>query len=408
MKINKYFPFAFIYFFINSVGLPLGLTYSALLAPFFYGWILLTRKKELLLPFIAILLPFVLIHLFAVGVELKSYSLSFLNLVLLYVFGQAFYTFLKVCPDPEKIFRKLLIINFILCLVAMAIYFTPYYNLLWIEQRITEGVNSFRRLRLFTYEASYYATLFVPLFLFYLLQYFFVQNKIKSSWLLIMVFLPLALSFSIGVIAALLLAGLLTFIFYFRRLAPKRRILNAIVSVGAFLGVGLAIVALFFRDNPVFLRIGNIFSGVDTSGSGRTSDAFILAGKLLQEKSEYWGIGPGQIKILGGDIIRSYYLYSPGYPVAIPNAAAETLATFGWIGLVLRIFIELFLFFYTKVWINYFRLLLFLFIFFYQFTGSYITSPAEYVIWILAFTNVFRQFDVKHSHIQDIQKIREM
>lgn len=399
MKLNKYFPFAFIYFFINSVGLPLGLTYTALLAPLFYGWILLTRKKELLLPFISILLPFILIHLFSVGVELKSYSLSFLNLVMLYIFCQAFYTFLKVCPDPEKIFRKLLIINFILCLVAVVIYFTPYYNLLWIEQRLTRGISNFRRLRLFTYEASYYATLFVPLFLFYLLQYFLMQNKLKSSWLLIMTLLPLALSFSIGVIAALLLAGLLTFIFYFRRLAPKRRILNAIVSVGAFFAVGLTIVVLFFRNNPVFLRLGNIFSGDDTSGSGRTSDAFMLAGKLLHEKSEYWGIGLGQIKIMGGDIIRSYYLYSPGYPVAIPNAAAETLVTFGWIGLVLRIFIELFLFFYTKVWTNYFRLLLFLFMFFYQFTGSYITNPAEYVIWILAFTNVFRQFNVKHNNI---------
>ncbi|MBC7536218.1 MAG: hypothetical protein H7258_11050, partial [Ferruginibacter sp.] len=53
-----------------------------------------------------------------------------------------------------------------------------------------------------------------------------------------------------------------------------------------------------------------------------------------------------------------------------------------------------FLFFYTKVWTNYFRLLLFIFIFIYQFTGSFVTNIAEYVIWILAFTNVFVEFDV--------------
>ena len=80
--------------------------------------------------------------------------------------------------------------------------------------------------------------------------------------------------------------------------------------------------------------------------------------------------------------------------VTIPNAAAETLTIFGWIGFILRITVEIFFFFFTKVWSNYYRLLLFSFIFIYQFTGSFITNIAEYVIWILAFTNVFHQFDV--------------
>jgi len=127
MKVNKYFPFVLIYFFINSVALPFGLTYTALLAPFFYVWIILTRKKEILLPFLAILLPFVLIQLFFVGVDERSFFISFLNIVLVYIFCQAAYTFFKVCENPEKIFRRLLVINFILCLIAIAIYFTPWY-----------------------------------------------------------------------------------------------------------------------------------------------------------------------------------------------------------------------------------------------------------------------------------------
>jgi hypothetical protein len=145
----------------------------------------------------------------------------------------------------------------------------------------------------------------------------------------------------------------------------------------------------------VFLRIGNILGGKDSSGKGRTSDAFVLANKLLHEKNEYWGIGTGQIKIIGEDIIRGYYLYLNDVAVAIPNAVAETWAIFGWVGLTLRLFIEVFLFFYTRVWTNYYRLLLFLFIFIYQFTGSFVTNVAEYVVWILAFTNVFPRFDVK-------------
>jgi hypothetical protein len=209
-----------------------------------------------------------------------------------------------------------------------------------------------------------------------------------------MLFIPYILSFSIGVISCILLAGFITWLIYFNRLTSKRRVLNTITSVGASAGFLLTIIVLFFRHNPVFLRLGNILSGQDLSGKGRTADAFMLAGKLLAQKDKYWGIGIGQVKVIGQDIIRGYYLYPPEYPISIPNATAETFAIFGWTGLILRIGIELFLFAYTRVWTNYYRLMLFLFVFIYQFTGSFITNIAEYVIWILAFTNVFKQFDV--------------
>ena len=93
-------------------------------------------------------------------------------------------------------------------------------------------------------------------------------------------------------------------------------------------------------------------------------------------------------------MIRDYYGYGLDTTrVAIPNAAAETLAIFGWVGFALRILVECLLFLSTKVWSNYFRLLLFVFAFVYQFTGSFITNIAEYVIWIMAFTRVFVEFE---------------
>ena len=395
MKVNKYFPIAFIYFFINSLALPFGLTYTALLAPLFYVWILLIRKKEILLPFIAILLPFVIIHIAVVGVETKSYMISLLNLVLVYIFCQAVYTFLLVCNDVEKIFRQIVVINFILCLLAIPLYFTPYFSIVWDEQDITKGVGKLRRLRLFTYEPSYYAFLFTPFFFFFLLQYFFRLNSIRGGLLLLMLLLPYLLSFSIGVIGAILLALFFTWIIHFKRLTSKRRIANAIITTSISFVSVMMILVLFFRHNPIFKRIGNIFTGQDTSGKGRTVDAFLLAAKMINDKNEYWGIGLGQIKIAGESIIRGYYLYNLDIVATIPNAAAETLAIFGWVGFSTRILVELFLFFYTRVWTNYYRLLLFFFVFIYQFTGSFITNVAEYVIWILAFTNVFRQFDVK-------------
>lgn len=394
MKVNKYFPFVFVYFFINSLGLPFGLTYTSLLAPGFFIWISLKRKREILLPFLAVLLPFVIAQLFVVGVDQKTYFISLLNIVLVYISCQAAYTFFLVCDDIEKIFRWLLVINFILCLIAMLLYLSPYFDLMWIEKEFTTGVTSLKRMRLFTYEPSYYATLFTPLFFFFLLQFLFGQNKIRSGWLSVMLVLPFLLSLSIGVMTCIVVSGLFTWLMYFHRLTRKRRVLNTIVSSGAVLTFVMVIVVLFFRHNPVFTRIGNIIAGQDLSGRGRTRDAFILARQMLEQSNQWWGVGIGQIKVAGADIIRSYYLYNPEYPVSIPNATAETLAVFGWTGIVLRFLIEVLLFFYTKAWSNYYRLLLFLFIFIYQFTGSFITNIAEYVIWILAFTNVFPQFDV--------------
>lgn len=395
MKINKYFPFAFVYFFINSLALPFGLTYTAILAPFFYAWILLNRKKEIIFPFIVILSPFIIVQLLYSDIVRKVYLISLLNLILVYIFCQAVYEFLKNCEDIEKILRKILIINFILCLGALVLYFTPWYHVMWMKQNLTEGIENFRRLKLFTYEASYYATLFAPVFCFYLLQYLFRQNTLKGWFLLLMLILPCVLSFSFGVLAALFVSGFLIYVIYFRALTKKRRILNGIIFTATFSLLVVSIIYFFFRDSFFIIRLTNILSGNDTSGKGRTSDAFILAQKMLQKRNEFWGIGLGQIKIIGETVLRKYYMYGGDFLPTIPNATAETLTIFGWMGLVLRFFLEIFFFFRTRVWTNYYRLWLFLFIFIYQFTGSFITNVAEYVIWILAFTNVFSQFDVK-------------
>lgn len=404
MRINRYFPFAVVYFFLNSVGLPFGLTYTALLSPLLYWWVVTQRKKEILLPFFICLLPFVIAHLIE-GVEMKAYLISIINYTAVYIFCHAFFNFLVLCEDVEKIFRNLLIINFILCLIAIPLYFTSFDQLFWTEQSITDGVGNFKRLKIFTYEASHYATLFTPLFFFYLLQVMLKQNKTNSWLLLCMILLPYILSFSIGVIGSITFSLIFTCLLYFKNLMRKRRVLNLLTISAAVAITAIIILVLFFPTNTFFLRLENIFLGVDTSGQGRTFEAFYLAKQVLAQKSELWGIGIGQIKILGADIIRSYYLYGLDYnKIAIPNAAAETLAIFGWIGLVLRISIQLFLFFYTRVWSNYYRLILFLFVFLYQFTGSFITNLAEYVLWILAFTNSFPQYDVKTVQQQNLQR----
>ena len=409
MKLNKYIIFAIIYFFLNSLGLPIGLTYTALLCPFFYWWVLVSRKQEILLPFFLCLLPFITLQvLMGTGLDMNSYITSLFNLTAVYIFCQAFYTFLKKCRDIEGIFRKLMILNFILCLIAIPLYFTSYYDILWIEQFLTQGIAAFRRLKLFTYEASYYATLFVPLLFFYFLKLVTGRNRSNTWIMLAMLLLPLALSFSLGVLSAILMAVLIAFLIHGSTIVRKRRGLKFIAWITLASVIGLAVMVIFFPGNALFLRLTNILGGNDQSGKGRTTDSFVLAGKILDRGNHWWGIGPGQIKIVGAEIIRRYYGYQPLYMViTIPNAVAETWAVFGFIGLLLRFAIEISLFFYTRVWSNYYRLLLFIFIFIYQFTGSFITNLAEYVIWILAFTEVFPQFNVirRTPTQQQIQQI---
>lgn len=393
MRISKYFPVVFIYFFINSLGLPFGLTYTALLSPLLYIWIIMTRKQEVLWLFMVIMTQLVLIHL-ALGVEPNSYFLSVLNMTLVYIFCQAVYTFLLKCENPGRIFQQLLVINFIACLVAIPLFFTPLYPVLWTKQFLTTGVHDFRRLSLFTYEPSYYALLFTPLFFYFLLQLFFYKNTINGWLLQVMLLLPLVLSFSLGVISAILVAIVVTVTLHYKKFLRSKRFVNLLGVAAAVTITALVIGFIFFPDNIVFVRLANVISGKDPSGKGRTFEAFWLADELLAKKSYWWGIGPGQIKILGFELIRNYYGYGPETArVAIPNAAAETLVIFGWVGLSIRILAQCLLFVYTRVWRNYYRLLLFVFIFLYQFTGSFITNIAEYVIWIIAFTPVFQEYD---------------
>lgn len=393
MSISKYFPVVFIYFFINSLGLPFGLTYTALLSPLLYIWVVISRKQEVVWPFLLALTPVVLIHI-SLGVDTKSYFISVLNLITVYIFCQAVYTFLIRCDHPANILKQLLVINFIFCLITIPLFFTPYDHLLWMKQFLTTGVADFRRLSLLTYEPSYYALLFTPLFFYFLLQLISYRNTINGWLLLVMLLLPLVLSFSLGVISAIIFSLAVASIVYFKTFIRNKRVVNGLLLAGMIAIIAIAGSMMFFPDNIIFVRIANVISGKDPSGKGRTFEAFWLADQLLAKKSYWWGIGPGQIKILGFDLIRDYYRY--GYDttrVAIPNAAAETLALFGWVGFIVRILAECFLFVYTRVWSNYFRLLLFTFIFIYQFTGSFITNVAEYVIWIMAFTPVFKEFN---------------
>ena len=61
----------------------------------------------------------------------------------------------------------------------------------------------------------------------------------------------------------------------------------------------------------------------------------------------------------------------------------------------MRVAFEVALFFYTRVYINSFRLAMFVIAFILQLTGGYIEYVQEYVIWCFAFLPFFPEFDLE-------------
>ncbi len=394
-NINRYLPVALLYFFFNSVFLPLGLLYTSLLAPVFLLWIYLKKRPTGLWIYLSVTMLFASIHFYN-GVDARYYLQSYLILLATFIFCVAFYVFVSTVGSLRSLFKDLLIINSLFMLMALVFLMNPgLRDIVWYNNAITNGVKDVYRLKLFTYEASYYGTILAPLVLYYCLKALIV--KPPQKWLfLLMAAVPVLLSLSFGVILGIILAIVSVYLSDLKLLVENRKAIKNIVLSGITLVLGTIILYKVSPGNVLFKRLANLFAGQDTSFRGRTTDSFFIAWQIALKKSVVFGCGPGQIKFLGVNILRNFYR-SDNYTAAntiIPNVLAETLAIYGVTGLFLRLGAEIYFFFRTRVYSNYYRLALFLFIFIYQFTGSYITNIAEYVIWILAFKpGLFEEFN---------------
>jgi hypothetical protein len=399
--INKYLPVAVLYFFFNSVFLPLGLLYTSILAPFFLFWVYNQKRPSGLGHFLILTLLFACIHFYN-GVNPVYYLQSYLLLLATFIFCVAFYVFISKIRDLRRLFKDLLLINAFLVLLALTFLAIPgLRDIVWYNNPITNGVKDVLRLRLFTYESSYYSTLLAPIVLYYCLKVMIL--KPLQKWLILfMSTIPVLLSLSFGVILSLIVAIGSVYLSDLRLLTENRKAIRRVIFFGVLVVLGSIILYKVSPGNVLFKRLANVFGGKDTSFKGRTTDSFFIAWQIAKMRSILFGCGLGQIKVLGVDVLRHFY-QSNTYTVAntaIPNVLAETLATFGLAGLFLRLGTEVYFFFRTKVYRNYYRLSLFVFIFIYQFTGSYLTNIAEYVIWILAFTpGLFPEFD-KEIHVE--------
>lgn len=381
-----------IYLFFNSFLLPDGLLFTTLLTPFFFLSLLRKKGLQAYFVFLIITVVFAVIQLPAVA-YLRVYIQSFGLLQCTAIFTVNAYCFFKEEVDLSGSFKVFGTVNLLLLLVSIVALFLPLLRpFLWYEISMSEGLPIIPRLKMFTYEASYYSLIIVPLFGFYLLKKLLLSAR--TGILFLSLGLSLLLSLSFGVLGSIAISILLLYCFNLKELG-KTINLNYAGAIVVILVIVLAGIYWLYPENVFFERLRNIASGKDSSAKGRTTDSFVLAWNIAKMKSVYFGIGPGQLKLIGRDYIIHFYQYTDIPAVTrIPNAVAETLNIYGIAGLLVRFFIIVYLFFKTRVWHNYYRLFLFLFVFLYQFTGSFLFNVAEYIIWALAFSpNVFPQFD---------------
>jgi hypothetical protein len=397
LRLNKYSLLAVVYFFFNSVLLPKGLLFTNILSPVFFYNLLKNKQKTYWMQMMFFLLSFDLIHLY-LGVDIKAFLVSNALFISTYVCVISFYYFVNTYAHLAKIFRQIVVFN--ACLTAIAIPFLflpkPYQQWFWYFNELTKGFGNFPRLALFTYEASYYSLLLIPIWFYYLLKFAF-NDIANNKWMtLLFITVPMLLSLSFGVIGATALTAIILCFVFWKRLFKYKRPLSILFLTLFVLTVTFFVLWFYFPLNPFFVRLENILTGKDTSANGRTIESFTMAWRIADMKNIFFGAGLGQIKIVITDLAHTYYKYWGNFPrYDIPNAMGETFAIFGIVGILLRLSLEIYLFIKTKVFSNYYRLALFIFIFIYQFTGSFITNIVEYVIWVLAFSNVFNQFSIQ-------------
>lgn len=157
----------------------------------------------------------------------------------------------------------------------------------------------------------------------------------------------------------------------------------------------LILMWMIWPENPIYFRIQNIFQGKDTSAMGRLVYSFMFAYDIIVQHNFFFGIGPGQIKIIAHDMIVNHYQYHGDLEtiVRIPNSMAEMMAIYGMYGFIFKLFLEIYFFIRMRIYNNLYVVILFIFIFIYQFTGSFISNIAEIGIWAFIFGLQFTEFN---------------
>lgn len=385
LYVHKLIPFALLYFFFNSAGLPDGLVYTAILSPIFFLWLYSEGKRWVTAQFIAILFPFVIMQLCHGIDSFIYYAKSILLLWTVYVTVYAFCWALLRFKNIEKLFDELIIVNCTAAMIALVLLFTPARSILWNSDFnvLGQSGNWAPRLKLWTTEPSAYGELMSPLLIFGIIR-MFVRPGSWTFILAILITVPVLLSQSFGTISICTAALGVALFFRFRHVVSQKQSV-IILCLGL-----LSCFALFLVPNPISYRLLQVSAGQDSSAQVRTMGAYIEAYTIAASKSLLWGVGPGQAKLFEvNSVIKSIGFQS----IVIPNATADTFASVGLVGIFAKLTIEIYLFFSTQVFKSTFRLAMFIMSFLFQFAGGNLTDVQGYLMWCFAFFPIFPDLD---------------
>ena len=395
-----FLAFFILYFFFNNLFLKEGLLYTTILTPVFLYWLYKKQRIPEMLKWSLLLIipiPFQMM----VGLDYRSYLISTFMVATAWIF---IFTALEAVREAknslEDLFQKAMLINSVLLVLALIILpFPTLRDIMWDTTPMSRNLPAIPRLQMLAYEPSHYGLLLSPVFLFFILKV--ITGKSNHPLLLVAgVGIPLLLTFSFGIIGALFLAILIGSLVYFAKFTTESR--RLIIYSLLFLVIAFGSTWIFWPDNPLFVRLENVISGADSSSKGRLVYSFMFAKDLVAEHNAWLGVGPGQIKILAHDLIINFYKYTGEYAdiVRIPNSMGEMLATYGFYGFVLKIAIEIIFFIRLKIYRNLYSLSLFIFIFMYQFTGSFLVNVAEIGVWALVFSSRFTALEYDRINLK--------
>jgi len=388
----------YLFFYFNTFIIPAPLVFTNFVSLLWWKKTLSSRFFKIFIIYISTLLIYSIVHIIN-GVELVYYGRSLFFFILIYFSVIAAILFVeRFSSSFEQMFKKINTFGFWLFIVGCIAILTPLESLFW-EDHIFANNNVFIRYKGLGYEASYYAYILAPIVIYFFINALLSKFSIKK-WLMFLAGLtPVLFTVSFGFFGVFLISLLLSLIIIviYQKSFPKKMLYPFIIAI---IGFG----AVMSSNNFISERIVQILKGQDSSINGRTVEAFYLAKEMAKEKNIWFGIGPGQIKVLGEQYIRPFYNYSKDQRpvVTLPNAAAETLAIFGVLGLIVRLGFQIALFFKFNIYKNYYQLILFCFLFVYQFMGSYVTSTGEYVLWVITFMPIFKGLKIAKSSKQSL------
>lgn len=362
----------YVFAIVNPLFLPFGLFYSHLYSIFAFAFIVKWNRNALHFLLILVILasiyslfviPFRQVHLidYFAGLVILFAGLTFSIYVYLYIAFRI--------GRFHRLMKNLIVLKFAFALIAVLLLLLGLGGELWA----THGRYETPRLQMFFYEPSIYALIGAPLVI-YAATEFLNRQSWNELLLLILAFVPVALSTSLGVLGSIVLAILLgNFWLIFKSLRRAKSWL---------LGLLLAFFVLAFA-NTLIDRSLAVFDGDDLSGTFRVVYSMQAAIDAIKQEGVWLGVGPGQLKYVIADF--TFQFQGVGGVDRLANSIASTIATVGVLGLSLKLLIIIGLFFRTHANKFAFSRALFIFVFIYQFTGGYFNNLNEYVLLAVSY-----------------------